>query len=188
MTVTYRFLAPIFVLSTFALLLFGVDAWTPAFSKSSRRASFWLTVVGLTGAACALYPPLGSVLFARDMLIWDGLSYFFSWIVFILLAMNRHGVIFLFPDDASHARLADFFHVEILVLRAIRVAAVATGKIDDGRVVLVAAKDQVYGMPVHDERLHLRTGCGENLCTRCCQARGNTRCQSLRRHVRSNVQ
>lgn len=35
---------------------------------------------------------------------------FFSWIVFVLLALNHHHLIFLFIDDAAHARLADFYH------------------------------------------------------------------------------
>lgn len=35
---------------------------------------------------------------------------FFSWIVFVLLALNHHHLIFLFTDDAAHARLADFYH------------------------------------------------------------------------------
>ena len=47
---------------------------------------------------------------SRFLTYYFSLSYFFSWIVFILLALNRHGKIFLFSDDAAHARLADFFH------------------------------------------------------------------------------
>ena len=35
---------------------------------------------------------------------------FFSWIVFVLLALNHHHLIFLFTEDAAHARLADLYH------------------------------------------------------------------------------
>ncbi|HET9824300.1 MAG TPA: CPBP family intramembrane glutamic endopeptidase [Chitinophagaceae bacterium] len=37
-------------------------------------------------------------------------AYIFSWIVFILLALNHHGIIYLFPDDAAHARVQDAWH------------------------------------------------------------------------------
>lgn len=35
---------------------------------------------------------------------------FFSWIVFIALALNHHHIIYLFDDDVKHARLSDAFH------------------------------------------------------------------------------
>ena len=38
------------------------------------------------------------------------MAYFFSWIVFVPLALNKHGFIFLFPHDAEHARTIDFWH------------------------------------------------------------------------------
>lgn len=37
-------------------------------------------------------------------------AYIFSWIFFILLALNHYRVIYLFTDDASHARVGDVWH------------------------------------------------------------------------------
>jgi NADH-quinone oxidoreductase subunit N len=85
---TYRLLAPLFTLSAFAFLLFGVDAWTKVPTKGNRRISFWITLVGVIAAMVAIYPPLeeGSI-FARQMLIWDGLSYFFTWVTLITVVL-----------------------------------------------------------------------------------------------------
>jgi len=83
-TNTYTLLAPLFVLSAFAFLLLGVDAMVKQPSAASRRLSFWLTIVGLIAAAVTLGSPAGgSVLFARQMLVWDGLSYVFSWVTLL---------------------------------------------------------------------------------------------------------
>ena len=38
------------------------------------------------------------------------LAYFISWLTFILLALNHHQLIFLFPDDVAHARQQDVWH------------------------------------------------------------------------------
>lgn len=38
------------------------------------------------------------------------LAYFISWLAFILLALNHRHFIFLFPDDAAHARQQDVWH------------------------------------------------------------------------------
>jgi NADH-quinone oxidoreductase subunit N len=82
---SYRLLAPLFSLSGFAFLLFAIDAWSAQKPESGRRASFWATLVGL-GVSAALIPSAnGSVLFARQMLIWDGLSFFFAWITLLTL-------------------------------------------------------------------------------------------------------
>lgn len=46
----------------------------------------------------------------KTLLVYFFLSYFFSWIIFIMLALNHHKIIFLFPDDAAHARTQDVWH------------------------------------------------------------------------------
>ena len=46
----------------------------------------------------------------RPLIAYFLLAYCFSWIIFVLLALNRHGFIFLFPDDAEHARTLDVWH------------------------------------------------------------------------------
>lgn len=46
----------------------------------------------------------------KPLIVFFACGYLFSWIVFILLALNHHGVIFLFPDDAAHPRLQDAWH------------------------------------------------------------------------------
>jgi membrane protease YdiL (CAAX protease family) len=47
---------------------------------------------------------------SKSLIVYLILAYFFSWIIFILLALNHHKIIFLFPDDAAHARTADVWH------------------------------------------------------------------------------
>jgi uncharacterized protein len=46
----------------------------------------------------------------KKMTVYFLLAYFFSWIVFVPLALNKQGVIFLFPHDAEHARTLDAWH------------------------------------------------------------------------------
>ncbi len=83
---TYRLLAPLFSLSAFAFLLFGVDAWTRNVKNGGRRLSLGLALGGLIVSAAVLHAPLeAGSLFARQMLIWDGLSYFFSWVILLTL-------------------------------------------------------------------------------------------------------
>lgn len=46
----------------------------------------------------------------KRMLVFFALAYLFSWIVFVPLALNKQGFIFLFPQDAAHARTLDVWH------------------------------------------------------------------------------
>lgn len=46
----------------------------------------------------------------RPLIAYFVLAYFFSWIFFVLLALNRCGFVFLFSDDAAHARTLDVWH------------------------------------------------------------------------------
>ena len=46
----------------------------------------------------------------KKLLVYFALAYLFSWIVFVPLALNRYGVIFLFTDNAEHARTMDVWH------------------------------------------------------------------------------
>jgi membrane protease YdiL (CAAX protease family) len=46
----------------------------------------------------------------KSLIVYFILAYFFSWIAFVLLALNHHNIIFLFPDDAAHARTQDIWH------------------------------------------------------------------------------
>jgi membrane protease YdiL (CAAX protease family) len=47
----------------------------------------------------------------KPIAIYVGLAYFFSWLIFIPLALNHARLAFLFPDDAAHARQQDLWHV-----------------------------------------------------------------------------
>ncbi|HEX5651450.1 MAG TPA: CPBP family intramembrane glutamic endopeptidase [Chitinophagaceae bacterium] len=47
---------------------------------------------------------------SRPLSFYFFLAYLFSWIVFILLALNHHGLIHLFTDNAANARVADIWH------------------------------------------------------------------------------
>ena len=46
----------------------------------------------------------------KKLIVYFAMAYFFSWIVFVPLALNKHGYIFLFPQDADHARTLDVWH------------------------------------------------------------------------------
>lgn len=46
----------------------------------------------------------------KKLAVYFVMAYLFSWIVFVPLALNANGVIFLFPDDAEHARQMDLWH------------------------------------------------------------------------------
>ncbi len=43
-------------------------------------------------------------------MVFVALAYLISWLTFTLLALNHRQLIFLFPDDAAHARLQDVWH------------------------------------------------------------------------------
>lgn len=46
----------------------------------------------------------------RPIIVYVIIAYFISWLFFILLALNHHGIIFLYPDDTAHARTEDLWH------------------------------------------------------------------------------
>ena len=46
----------------------------------------------------------------KRLLVFFALAYLFSWIVFVPLALNNQGFIFLFSQDAAHARTLDVWH------------------------------------------------------------------------------
>jgi membrane protease YdiL (CAAX protease family) len=46
----------------------------------------------------------------KKLVCYFSMAYFFSWIVFVPLALNNQGVIFLFPQDEAHARTLDLWH------------------------------------------------------------------------------
>lgn len=47
---------------------------------------------------------------SKPLLVYFSLAYFFSWIVFILLALNHQKIIFLFSESKANERLADIWH------------------------------------------------------------------------------
>jgi membrane protease YdiL (CAAX protease family) len=47
---------------------------------------------------------------SSPLVVYIGLAYLISWLVFFLLALNHYQIIFLFADDAAHARLQDVWH------------------------------------------------------------------------------
>lgn len=46
----------------------------------------------------------------KPIAVYISLAYFFSWLIFIPLALNHSRLIFLFSDDAAHIRLQDVWH------------------------------------------------------------------------------
>ncbi len=53
---------------------------------------------------------LNSMKRLKPVVVFVILAYFISWLTFILLALNHHQLIFLFPDDVGHARQQDLWH------------------------------------------------------------------------------
>lgn len=86
--------APFLSLSFFAFVLLGIDAFASRNTKTVRTAGLWVTVAGLAVSAALLpCPGATDLLFGRQMLIWDGLAYFLSWIgivtVFFVVLMGE---------------------------------------------------------------------------------------------------
>lgn len=48
--------------------------------------------------------------FSKPIALYIFLAFSISWITFVTLALNHHQIIFLFPDDAEHARTQDLWH------------------------------------------------------------------------------
>jgi membrane protease YdiL (CAAX protease family) len=46
----------------------------------------------------------------KKLIVYFAMAYFFSWLVFVPLGLNHHGIIYLFPDDVDHARTMDVWH------------------------------------------------------------------------------
>lgn len=46
----------------------------------------------------------------KPIVVYVALAYLISWFTFILLALNHNHIIFVFPDDAIHARIQDIWH------------------------------------------------------------------------------
>jgi membrane protease YdiL (CAAX protease family) len=47
---------------------------------------------------------------SKKLIVYFALAYFLSWLIFVPLALNKQGLIFLFTDDAAHARTQDVWH------------------------------------------------------------------------------
>lgn len=53
---------------------------------------------------------LNSMKRSKPIVVFVALAYLISWLTFTLLVLNHRQLIFLFPDDAVHARLQDVWH------------------------------------------------------------------------------
>lgn len=84
-----RLLAPTLSLSAFAFLLFGLDAYADGRRVPARRAAFWISLAGLALTLALISPvPAGAPqVFGRGMLVWDGVSYFLSWIAVLTVLL-----------------------------------------------------------------------------------------------------
>lgn len=89
-------LTPALCLCAFSFLLLAVDAGICGVSARARSAGFWIAILGLIAAAGLLRAPgAAPLLFGRQMLIWDGLSYFLTGIgiltaFFVVLLSERY--------------------------------------------------------------------------------------------------
>lgn len=91
-----RLVAPVGCLCAFAFALFGLDAWTRKVTQRNWRSAMLLALAGLGVTGITLCPLATTVaLIGRGMMVWDGLSYFFSWIAlltlfFVVLMSSRY--------------------------------------------------------------------------------------------------
>lgn len=47
---------------------------------------------------------------SKPIAVYIAIAYMISWLTFILLALNHHKIIYLFPDDIAHSRVQDLWH------------------------------------------------------------------------------
>ena len=86
MTLSLRLISPALCLSFFAFLLLGIDAFSRTASLAVRRAGFWTALIGIIAALLLLPAPAETpILFGHQMLVWDGLSYFLSWVALLTI-------------------------------------------------------------------------------------------------------
>jgi NADH-quinone oxidoreductase subunit N len=88
--------APVLSLSAFAFVLFGLDTVKNRNSPGTRRATFWVALLGLAISA-ALVSAAGldkPIAFGRGMLVTDSLSFFLTWItlvtVFLVVILSEY--------------------------------------------------------------------------------------------------
>jgi NADH-quinone oxidoreductase subunit N len=147
---SYSLLAPVLSLSAFALLLFAHDAWTPEASAGARRAGFWMTLIGVIVSAGLLHAPLGpDALFARQMLVWDGLSFFFSWItlltlLFVILLSCSH-------DEFEGLRMSAYYGLLLLA------AAGLLFLVSSNDFIMIFLGIELFGVPSFILAGYLRT-------------------------------
>jgi NADH-quinone oxidoreductase subunit N len=79
-------LLPVLSLSAFAMALLGWDTLDSPTARRLRPMGFWLALAGLAVAAASMRLPAvegGTVIYARGMLVADGLSNFMTWIAIL---------------------------------------------------------------------------------------------------------
>ncbi len=135
-----RLLGPSTCLSVFAFILLGLDAVAKGVNDRTRQIGSSLTLLGLAIAAILLKAtPVVPVMYARNMLVWDGLAYFFSWITLLTVLV----VVLLSQSykPFSHIRMNAYW--ALMLLSAI------------GLIMLVSANDflmiflsiELFGIP-----------------------------------------
>src|SRR5438309_3348892 len=83
-------IAPVLILSVFGFLALGLDALLREAGPRSDSIGFWLSLIGLSLAAwrIPLPSPVTPNLFGHQMLVWDGLAYFLTWLAIVTLIMT----------------------------------------------------------------------------------------------------
>jgi len=119
-----RLLLPMITLSAVAFILFGVDAAAHEATTAVRKAGLWITLLGVAAGAYLLTPQNGDapVVFGRQMLVWDGLSFFLSWValltVFFVALLSEH------DKEFDGMRLSAYFG--LLLLSAVGLILIAS--------------------------------------------------------------
>jgi len=141
MNESLKLLLPILSLSAVAFILLGLDAASRESTASVRRAGFWLTLLGFAMAAFFLAPQNGNapIPFGRQMLVWDGLSYFLSWVA--LLTVFFVALLSVQDKEFAGMRLSAYF--ALLLLSAAGLILIACA--NDFLVIFLAI--ELIGVP-----------------------------------------
>lgn len=141
MMTSLPYLLPPLVLSAFAFVLFGVDAYNTGRSAASRKIELTLATLGILGALVVIPVTLpgSSTLFGRNMLIWDGTSYFITWIALLTTLL----VVFLSSRHKPFDGMSLSVYFGLLLLAAVGLIFVASA--NDFLMVFLAI--ELVGVP-----------------------------------------
>lgn len=150
MNESLRLAAPALTLTAFALLQFALDAWGTLSKATVRRLTFGTSFLALIAAGALVPGPRidSATVFGRGMLIWDGLSYFVTWLGLFAAGMT----ILLSPSHRAFHGLRLAAYNGLMLLATVGVLFV--GLAQDWLMILIAI--ELVGIPSFIVTAYLR--------------------------------